>query len=53
MTHAATELSYPVRWVVIKKYFGQICLVIAPLTIVPAVVALVARDFIAALVIYG
>jgi trk system potassium uptake protein TrkH len=37
----ATELRYAVRFRVVFKYFGQLCLVLAVLTIVPLVMSLV------------
>jgi trk system potassium uptake protein TrkH len=40
MARQAIELSYAVRLRVIGKYFGQLCLVVAVLTLVPLAVAL-------------
>ena len=39
MAKQATELRYAVRFRIIFKYFGQLCLVLAVLTLVPFVVA--------------
>ena len=39
MAQQATELRYAVRLRVVLKYFGQLCLVLAALTLVPLVVA--------------
>ena len=41
MAKQATELRYAVRFRVIFKYFGQLCLVLAVLTVVPLVVSLI------------
>jgi len=41
MAKQAIELSYAVRLPVIGKYFGQLCLVVAALTVVPLAVSLV------------
>ena len=41
MSTQADGLSYAVRFSVLAKYFGQLCLVVAVLTIVPLVVSLV------------
>lgn len=40
----ATELRYAVRFRVIFKYFGQLCLVLATLSLVPVVVAVIFGD---------
>ncbi|MCA9139033.1 MAG: TrkH family potassium uptake protein [Planctomycetales bacterium] len=45
MRHTSTELSYPVRWAVVAKYLAQLCLVIAALTAVPAVVAVLVAEY--------
>jgi trk system potassium uptake protein TrkH len=37
----ATELRYAVRFRVVFKYFGQLCLVLAVLTMVPLVMSLI------------
>ena len=44
MTQQATELRYAVRLHVVFKYFGQLCLVLAALTLVPLVVSLIFGD---------
>jgi trk system potassium uptake protein TrkH len=53
----ATELSYAVRFRVVFKYFGQLCLVLAVLTMVPLVISLIFGErYIAlryAIVVYG
>jgi len=36
----ATELRYVVRFRVVRKYFGQLCLVLAALTLVPLVMSM-------------
>lgn len=41
MSRQAAGLSYAVRFSVLKKYFGQLCLVIAALTLLPAAVSLI------------
>ncbi len=41
MAKQASELRYAVRFRVIFKYFGQLCLVLAVLTIVPLVMSLI------------
>lgn len=41
MAKQATELRYAVRFRVIFKYFGQLCLVLAVLTMVPLVMSLI------------
>ena len=40
----ATELRYAVRFRVVFKYFGQLCLVLAALTLVPLVVSVIFGD---------
>ncbi len=40
-----SELSYPVRAVPILKYFGQLCLVVSLLTIVPFIFTLFFQEF--------
>jgi trk system potassium uptake protein len=40
----AIELGYAVRFRVVFKYFGQLCLVLAALTLVPLVMLLVFGD---------
>ena len=49
MTRAASALSYPIRWPVIQKYFGQVCWVCAALNAVPAAVAVISQDMQAAI----
>ncbi len=44
MVKQATELRYAVRFHVIFKYFGQLCLVLAALTLVPLVMAMIFGD---------
>ncbi len=44
MAKQATELRYAVRFRVVCKYFGQLCLVLAGLTLVPLVISLVFGD---------
>jgi trk/ktr system potassium uptake protein len=41
VTKQATELRYAVRFRVVFKYFGQLCLVLAVLTMVPLVMSLI------------
>ncbi len=41
MAKQATELRYAVRFRVVFKYFGQLCLVLAALTMVPLVMSLI------------
>ncbi|MFO7738494.1 MAG: potassium transporter TrkG [Desulfatiglandaceae bacterium] len=41
MSKQASGLSYAVRFSVLRKYFGQLCLVIAALTLMPAAVSLI------------
>ena len=41
MAKQATELRYAVRFRVVFKYFGQLCLVLAVLTMVPLVMSLI------------
>lgn len=41
----AAELRYSVRFVIFFKYFGQLCLVVAALSLVPAIVSLIFEDF--------
>lgn len=40
----ATEIKYAVRFRVVFKYFGQLCLVLAALTLVPLVASLIYGD---------
>ncbi|MGD9948098.1 MAG: TrkH family potassium uptake protein [Desulfobulbus sp.] len=40
-----TELRYAVRFRVIAKYFGQLCLVLAALTLVPLVVSVIFGEY--------
>ena len=40
----ATELRYAVRFRVVFKYFGQLCLVLAALTLVPLVMSVIFGD---------
>jgi Trk-type K+ transport system membrane component len=40
----AAGLSYAVRFPVLKKYFGQLCLVIAALTLLPLAVSLISGE---------
>jgi trk system potassium uptake protein TrkH len=49
MARQAIELSYAVRFRVIGRYFGQLCLVLAGLALVPLVVALAAGTYAIAL----
>ena len=44
MHKQATELRYAVRFRVVFKYFGQLCLVLAVLTVVPLAVSLILGD---------
>lgn len=44
MPAQADGLSYAVRFAVVAKYFGQLCLVVAALTVVPLVVGLVCGE---------
>lgn len=44
MAKQATELRYAVRFRVVFKYFGQLCLVLAALTLVPLVMSVVFSD---------
>jgi len=44
VTKQATALSYAVRFRVVFKYFGQLCLVLAALTLVPLAVSLFFAD---------
>ncbi len=44
MTKQATELRYAVRFQVLCKYFGQLCLVLAALSLVPLLVSLIFGD---------
>jgi hypothetical protein len=41
MTKQATELRYAVRFRVVFKYFGPLCLVLAALTMVPLMMSLI------------
>jgi len=40
----ATELRYAVRFRVVFKYFGQLCLVLAALSLVPLAMSLIFGD---------
>jgi trk system potassium uptake protein TrkH len=44
MAKQATELQYTVRFRVVFKYFGQLCLVLAALTLVPLLMSLLLGD---------
>ena len=44
MANQATELRYAVRFRVVCKYFGQLCLVLAALTLVPLVMSVIFGD---------
>ncbi|MFH0780688.1 MAG: hypothetical protein V2B20_01895 [Pseudomonadota bacterium] len=44
MAKQATELMYAVRFRVVFKYFGQLCLVLAVLTLVPLCVSIFFGD---------
>lgn len=44
MAKQATELRYAVRFRVVFKYFGQLCLVLAALSLVPLVMSLIFGD---------
>jgi len=44
MANQATELRYAIRFRVVFKYFGQLCLVLAALTLVPLVMSVVFGD---------
>ena len=44
MAKQATELRYAVRFRVVFKYFGQLCLVLAALTLVPLVMSVIFGD---------
>lgn len=44
MPKQAAGLSYAVRFPVLKKYFGQLCLVIAALTLLPLAVSLISGE---------
>ena len=44
MANQATELRYAVRFRVVFKYFGQLCLVLAALTLVPLVMSVIFGD---------
>lgn len=44
MVKLASELSYSIRLRVVLKYFGQLCLIVAALTVVPLGVSLVAGE---------
>jgi trk system potassium uptake protein TrkH len=44
MAKQATELRYAVRFCVVFKYFGQLCLVLAALTLVPLVMSVILGD---------
>ena len=45
MSKQAEELRYAVRFPVVLKYFGQLCIVVAVLTLVPFGVSALAGDF--------
>ena len=45
MTKQAAELTYAVRFSVLAKYFGQLCLVVAALTVMPLAVSLICGEF--------
>jgi trk system potassium uptake protein len=47
-----SELNYPVRLLVILKYFGQLCLILSALTVVPCIASLFFREYLYTLV-YG
>jgi hypothetical protein len=44
MAKQATELRYAVRFRVVGKYFGQLCLALAALTLVPLVMSVIFGD---------
>ena len=44
MANQATELRYAVRFRVVGKYFGQLCLALAALTLVPLVMSVIFGD---------
>ena len=44
MANQATELRYAVRFRVVCKYFGQLCLALAALTLVPLVMSVIFGD---------
>ncbi len=44
MAKQATELRYAVRFRVVFKYFGQLCLVLAALTLAPLVISVIFGD---------
>jgi trk system potassium uptake protein len=44
VANEATELKYAVRFPVVCKYFGQLCLVLAAMTVVPLVMSLTFGD---------
>lgn len=44
MANQATELRYAVRFRVVFKYFGQLCLVVAALTLVPLLMSVIFGD---------
>lgn len=44
MAHQAAELRYAVRFRVVGKYFGQLCLALAALTLAPLVFSVIAGD---------
>ena len=44
MAKQATELRYAVRFRVVLKYFGQLCLVLAALSLVPLVMSVIFGD---------
>lgn len=45
MAKQATELRYAIRFRVVSKYFGQLCLVLAALTLVPLLVSLIVGEW--------
>ena len=49
MAKQATELRYAVRFRVVFKYFGQLCLALAALTLVPLVISVILGDTIISL----
>ncbi len=44
MAKQATELRYAVRFRVVFKYFGQLCLVLATLSLAPLAISLIFGD---------
>jgi len=49
MAKQATELRYAVRFRVVFKYFGQLCLVLAALTLAPLVISVIVGDMLISL----